>query len=193
MSSKSRIEAMLFAAGRSVPEETLAAALAPDEDLRDILLQLDDDYLERGVGLVRTAGGWGIRTKEESSDVATQVRPDDKRITRAALETLATIACYQPVTRSEIERIRGVQLSPGVMQQLLEAEFIRPGTRRDTPGRPLTWTVTEEFLESFDLMKVSDLPAYSRLKEAGVFELPRAASAGDDGELAIGSRNDDIQ
>lgn len=175
MTSKMRIEAMLFAAGRSLREEELELGLDAGDDLLDVLRELDDDYAGRGVCVVRTANGWGIRTREDSSDIATQLAPAD-RITRAALETLAAIACYQPVTRSEIERVRGVQLSPGVMQQLLENGFIRPGPRRDTPGRPLTWTVTEQFLEAYDLMSVADLPAYDRLKAAGVFSLPAANS-----------------
>lgn len=178
--SKMRLEAMLFASGQSLDENRLSEALDNGQDLLKLLRELDDDYAHRGVRIVRTASGWAVRTREDSSDIATTMLPEQNRLTRAALEALAVIASYQPVTRSEIERVRGVQLSPGVMRQLLDAGYIHPGSRRDTPGRPLTWMTTNAFLEAYDLLKVSDLPSFGRLQEAGVFELPKLQAETED-------------
>lgn len=180
--TKYRIEAALFEAGRSMTEQELEEFIGDDESLTDILLELAVDYDPRGVQIVQAAGGWSLRTKSEASDLTPPFSVEPERLTRAAMETLAAIACFQPVTRSEVERIRGVQLSPGVMMQILEASLIKPGPRRETPGRPLTWAVTTEFLESYDLMSIEDLPSYRRAKEAGLLVLPQMpTSAGDEG------------
>jgi len=166
------LEAALFVAGRSMTEEELAAVLPPGHDLKAELAALEAGLSDRGVGLVRTAVGWALRTRPEASDLATAVVGESRRLTRAAAETLAVCACFGAVTRSEIERVRGVQISPGVVDQLLQAGFIRPGQRRDTPGRPLTWKVTDTFLEHFDLMSVDDLVSLRRMREAGLDVLP---------------------
>lgn len=165
------VEAALLGAGRSIGDEELQSFI-PELDLHAVLAELADDYAERGVCLLRTAGGWALRTRPESSDLATLLSSQPTRLTRAAMETLAVIAAFQPVTRGEIERVRGVQLSPGVMDQLLEAGFIRPGQRRETPGRPLTWMTTTEFLEGFDLHTADDLIALRRMREQDLVKLP---------------------
>lgn len=171
------LEAALLMAGRSLSVEEMSELLPDVDDVLDVLRELDDDYADRGVAIVRTASGWTLRTREESSDLATALVDPPRRLSPAALQTMVVILCYQPVTRSEIERVRGVQISPGVMQQLLEAKYVRPGPRRETPGRPLTWMSTDAFLEAYDLMSASDLPSHRRLAENGVFDLPRLQAA----------------
>lgn len=170
------VEAALFSAGRSVSEHELRAVLPADVVLEHVLSALNDDYAERGITIVKVATGWALRTKPDSSDLATVIAKDPPRLTRAAMETLSVVACFQPVTRSEIERVRGVQLSPGVMDQLLAASFVRPGPRRETAGRPLTWMVTEQFLEVFDLHAVEDLVGFRRMREQNLLTLPNVKS-----------------
>jgi len=176
------LEAALLSSGRSLSVEEIRQLLPADHDPIDVLRQLDDDYQEHGIMVCKTAGGWTLRTREEASDLASSLVEEPKKLSQAALQTMMVILCYQPVTRSEIERVRGVQISPGVMQQLLEAKFVRPGPRRDTPGRPLTWMSTDTFLEAYDLLSPEDLPSYRRLQEAGVFDLPSIQQPPDDNE-----------
>ena len=185
------LEAALLMAGRSLTVEEISDLLPEVDDVLDVLRQLDDDYAERGVAIVRTAAGWTLRTREQSSDLATALVEPPRRLSPAALQTMIVILCYQPVTRSEIERVRGVQISPGVMQQLLEAKYVRPGPRRETPGRPLTWMSTDAFLDAYDLMSADDLPSHRRLAESGVFDLPRLQAAMSDPE-ATPDGNDPI-
>lgn len=169
---KNIVEAALLSVGRSLTEDELASFLPPGVDLLALLTELANDYSDRGVCIVKAAGGWALRTRSEASDLATRLAPDHQKLTRAATETLAVVAAFQPVTRSEIERVRGVQLSPGVIDQLLSAEYIKPGPRRDTPGRPLTWMTTDLFLEAFDLLNPDDIVALRRMKEANLNTLP---------------------
>lgn len=170
------VEAALFSAGRTLSEQELQAVLPAGVVLANVLLELARDHADRGVSIVKVSGGWALRTRPESSDLATMLAEGPARLTRAALETMAVIACFQPVTRTEIERVRGVQLSPGVMDQLLAAGYVRPGPRRETVGRPLTWMATEEFLEVYDLNAVEDLATFRRMREQNLLTLPNLKS-----------------
>ena len=165
------VEALLFAAGEPLSEAALAQRLGDAADIAGLLRDLAEIYRERGVNLVRLAGGWAFRT---APDLAAQLRierPVARKLSRAAVETLAVIAYHQPVTRAEIEEIRGVALGKGTLDTLLEAGWVRPKGRRMTPGRPLLWVTTKGFLTHFGLDALGDLPAIDELRAAGLLDL----------------------
>jgi segregation and condensation protein B len=164
------IEAYLFASPDPVTEEALAERLPEGTDVPALMAELAGHYARRGVNLSRVAGKWAFRT---APDLATHLRIETqvgRKPSRAAVETLAIIAYHQPVTRSEVEEIRGVAASRGTFDVLLEAGWIRPVGRRRTPGRPATWGTTEEFLEHFGLDEISDLPGIDELKASGMLD-----------------------
>jgi segregation and condensation protein B len=164
------VEALLFASAKPVTEEELAAHLPADADVKAILARLADDYAGRGIQLMEVAGGWAIRT---APDLASALRLSvevPRRLSRAAIEALAIIAYHQPVTRAEIEEIRGVSVSKGTIDVLLETGWIRPRGRRKAPGRPLTFGTTEAFLSHFGLETISDLPGLDELKGTGLLD-----------------------
>jgi segregation and condensation protein B len=167
------IEALLFASAQPLDASTLAERLPDDADIDSILAELADMYAGRGVNLVRVAGGFVFRT---APDLAQKLRIEThitRKLSRAAVETLAIIAYHQPVTRAEIEQIRGVGLSKGTLDFLFEQNWIRPMGRRRAPGKPVTWGTTEFFLEHFGLAALEDLPGMDELKAAGLLD-PRA-------------------
>lgn len=176
MSDVSRLEAILFAAGRSIPDDELLSMLPTGANHLRLLAELNEQYQDRGLQVIRAAGGWTLRTNPDASDIATAMIKEPLRLTKAAFETLVVIASFQAITRSEIERVRGVQLSPGVMDQLLAADLIHPGPRRDTPGRPSTWSVTTQFFELFDIVSMEDLIAFRKMRERGDLTLPAMKS-----------------
>jgi segregation and condensation protein B len=181
------VEAALRSSPGPIREDELARLLMPHgaTAVHDVLSVLAAEYEGRGVQLHQSQLGWSLRTPVEASDLARELADEPLRLTRAALETLVTIAVYQPVTRSEIERIRGVQLSPGILDVLLASDLVRPGRRRDGPGRPLTWGTTEVFLDHFNLAGIADLAAFERARDAGLLTLPPArADAGEDPEIS---------
>ncbi|MFQ5957783.1 MAG: SMC-Scp complex subunit ScpB [Alphaproteobacteria bacterium] len=162
------LEALLFAASEPLDEGTLAERLPCDADVAALLARLKDDYADRGVNLVRVGGKWALCT---AADLAPYLRRHvdvPRKLSRAAVETLAIIAYHQPVTRAEIEEMRGVSLSRGTLDILLEAGWIRPKGRRNTPGRPATWVTTDAFLAHFGLDSVGDLPGVEELRAAGL-------------------------
>ena len=191
------LEAMLFAAVEPVDEDVLISRMPEGVDVPALLQELSEHYARRGVNLTRVAGKWAFRT---AGDLAPHLRIEVKvprKLSRAAVETLAIIAYHQPVTRGEVEEIRGVALSRGTLDVLLEAGWIKPVGRRRTPGRPATWGTTAAFLEHFSLNSVTDLPGVEELKAAGLLDarpiqtifgqvaegdLPSHAVAGDDDE-----------
>lgn len=162
------LEALLFASSEPLDEETLAGRIGPEVGL--LLEELRAHYAPRGVTLVRTGGGWAFRT---AVDLAPELRREEevsRKLSRAAIETLAIIAYHQPVTRGEIESIRGVATSKGTLDLLMEHGWIRPGKRRETPGRPLTWITTDHFLDHFGLESLRDLPSVDDLRAAGLLD-----------------------
>ena len=164
------LEAMLFASAEPLDEKDLAARLPEYVDLPETLTRLQEDYAGRGVNLVRIGGKWTFRTAADLSWLLSKESTEKRKLSRAAIETLAIIAYHQPVTRAEIEELRGVSTSAGSVDVLLETGWIRPRGRRKTPGRPLTYGTTEEFLSHFGLDAVGDLPGLEELKSTGMFD-----------------------
>jgi len=164
------LEALLFASTEPLDTKTLAARLPEDVDVRAALTQLQADYAGRGINLVRVAGKWMFRTANDLAWLLARDIVETRKLSRAALETLAIIAYHQPVTRAEIEEIRGVSTSKGTLDVLLETNWIRPRGRRKSPGRPLTFGTTEAFLSHFGLEALGDLPGVEELKGAGLLD-----------------------
>ncbi len=164
------VEALLFASPEPVDEKEIAGRLGEDADVAACLRQLVEDYGGRGVAPVRIAGKWSFRTAVDLGADLKIMSVRRRRLSRAALETLAIIAYHQPVTRAEVESIRGVSLSRGTLDLLLEIGWIRPSGRRRTTGRPLQWRTSGEFLEHFGLDSADDLPGRDELLAAGLLD-----------------------
>src|SRR3954463_9314121 len=164
------LEALLFASAEPLDEKTLAARLPQGADVKVVLKQLQAEYAPRGVNLVRVAGKWAFRTANDLAWLLARDSVEPKKLSRAANETLAIIAYHQPVTRAEIEDIRGVSVSKGTIDVLMETGWIRPRGRRKAPGRPLTFGTTQAFLEHFGLEAIGDLPGLDELKGTGLFD-----------------------
>ena len=178
------MEAVIFAAGSPVDSATLAAQLPDGTDVEAGLARLAAHYQHRGIHLVKVAGGWTFRTAPDLAEHLTVHRVVRRRLSRAALETLAIVAYHQPVTRSEVEEIRGVHLGRGTLDLLLEAGWIAPKGRRRTPGRPVTWVTTQAFMEHFGLESLDDLPGVDELESVGLLE-ETDAQAGMPGEVPV--------
>jgi segregation and condensation protein B len=180
------VEALLFAAAQPLDEAALAERLPRGADLRSLLMTLQAFYAPRGVNLVRVAGKWAFRTAEDLSFLLHRETTDERKLSRAALETLAIVAYHQPVTRAEIEEIRGVTVAKGTIDLLMETGWLRIRGRRKVPGRPVTFGTTPAFLDHFGLEAIGDLPGLDDLKAAGML----------DGRLPPGFRipipNDDL-
>ena len=164
------VEALLFASPEPLSPEEIAARLPEGCDAEAALDALARRYAGRGVTLSRAGRGWAFRTAEDVARVLSREVVETKPLSRAAVETLAIIAYHQPVTRAEIEEIRGVAVSKGTLDALMERGWVRLGRRRETPGRPATFTVTEGFLDHFGLGSARDLPGLKELREAGLLE-----------------------
>jgi segregation and condensation protein B len=178
------VEALLFAAPEPLEEEALRRHLPEGADLEAILAELARHYDGRGVALARLGGGWTFRT---APDLAERLRirlAAPRKLSRAALECLAIIAYHQPITRVELETVRGVATSRGTLDILIEAGWIRPGRRRLTPGRPLTWVTTRQFLVQFGLDTLDALPGIEELKAAGLIDARSAIATLPGGALA---------
>jgi segregation and condensation protein B len=160
----------LFASAEPLDERTLQARLPDDVDVGAALAQLKEEYASRGVNLVRVAGKWTFRTADDLSWLLSRESVETRKLSRAAIETLSIIAYHQPVTRAEIEEIRGVSTSKGTLDVLLETGWIRPRGRRKTPGRPLTFGTSDAFLAHFGLEQLTDLPGLDELKGSGLFD-----------------------
>jgi segregation and condensation protein B len=164
------VEALLFAAAEPLDEASLAKLLPPEVDVAALLDQLRSEYSGRGVNLVEVAGKWQFRTAADLAFLLRKESVEQHKLSRAAIETLAIIAYHQPATRAEIEDIRGVMVSKGTLDALLEAGWIRIRGRRRTPGRPVTYGTTETFLTHFGLEQIGDLPGLEELKAAGFLD-----------------------
>ena len=171
------LEALLFAAPEPLSEDELTRRLGEEIDVPALLRELGEIYAQRGVNLVRLAGGWTFRTAPDLAPNLRSERTVSRKLSRAAVETLAIIAYHQPVTRAEIEAIRGVALTRGTLDRLLEAGWVQPKGRREGPGRPLTWATTPGFLAHFGLDSVGELPGIDELRAAGLLDIGPAVLA----------------
>ena len=171
------LEAVLFAAAEPLERATIARHLPKGTDVDMLIDEIERQYSGRGVNLVRAAGKVALRTASDLGHVLRFERDQPRKLSRAAVETLAIIAYHQPVTRAEIEEIRGVVISKGTLDVLMEAGWIKPHGHRETPGRPATWVVTEGFLSHFGLNSRDDLPGLDELRAAGLLDARSAVSA----------------
>ena len=165
------IEALLFAAAEPLSDSDLASRLPPGADVAAGLAALRERYQGRGVELVEVARRWRFQTAPDLAFLMTVEREEPRRLSRAAQETLAIIAYHQPVTRADIEAVRGVQASRGTLDVLLEQGLVRMRGRRRSPGRPVTYGTTDRFLEHFGLASLVDLPGAAEMKAAGLLDL----------------------
>ena len=164
------VEAILFASAEPVALRELLGRMPHGCDPGEALARLRQRYQGRGVQVVRVGEAWAIRTAPDLGFLMQKETVEMRKLSRAAVETLAIVAYHQPVTRAEIEEIRGVSVSRGTIDQLLELDWIRLGRRRMTPGRPVTFTVTEAFLDHFSLETARDLPGIKELRQAGLLD-----------------------
>ena len=164
------LEALLFASKEPLDEKILAARLPAGADLKAALEILRREYASRGVNLVKVGGKWAFRTASDLAWLLTREAIHPRKLSRAAIETLAIIAYHQPVTRAEIEDVRGVTISKGTIDVLLETGWIRPRGRRKVPGRPITYGTSDAFVSHFGLEQLSDLPGLDELKGSGLLD-----------------------
>jgi len=164
------VEAALFAAEEPLSAADLALHVGAGVDVAAALAELQDHYAGRGVELVERGGRWHFQTAADLAHILRREREESRRLSRAAVETLAIIAYHEPVSRAEIEAIRGVQISKGTLDVLMEAGWVRPAGRREVPGRPLTFATTQDFLTHFGLESRRDLPGIDDLRAAGLLD-----------------------
>jgi len=177
------VEAILFASAEPVTVAELNARMPHGADAARVLPELERRYEGRGVRVVRVGDAWALRTAPDLGFLMQKETLETKKLSRAAIETLAIIAYHQPATRAEIEEIRGVAVSRGTVDQLVELDWIRFGRRRETPGRPVTYVTTRAFLDHFGLASAKDLPGLSELRAAGLLDnRPPPGKGLDDGE-----------
>ena len=172
------LEAVLFAAEEPLDEASLKERLPAGANVKAVLARLADDYAERGIRLARIADRWTFHTAPDLAPVLRREREVPRKLSRAAVETLAVIAYHQPVTRAEIEEIRGVSLSKGTLDVLLQSGWVRLRGRRKVPGRPVTYGTSDEFMLHFALESLDDLPGIEELRAAGLLDLSRDAELG---------------
>ena len=164
------VEALIFSSAEPVSYSELQKTITDNKQLDKILIALEKKYMSSGVNLYTISNSYAFRTSSEVSEYLNIERIVPKPLSRAATETLAIIAYHQPITRSEIENIRGVSLSRGTIDLLLELGWIKPGQRRATPGNPLTWKTSNNFLDHFGLKEINDLPGIEDLKSSGLLD-----------------------
>jgi len=167
---KNLVEAILFAASEPLDISTIKSKLKTGADVLKILYELQNDYSERGVNLVQLADKWSFRTADDLSSKLKKEIIIQKKLSKAAIETLAIIAYHQPVTRSEIEEIRGVSFSTGTLEILFELAWVKPNGRKEIPGKPLLYVTTDKFLNHFNINSLNDLPNADELLAAGLID-----------------------
>ncbi len=165
-----KVEAILFAAAEPLDVETIRSRIGKAVDVDKILLSLQKYYSSRGINLVCIKNKWSFRTSDDLSELMSLQKPAQKKLSKAAIETLAIIVYHQPVTRSEIEEIRGVAFASGTMEILLELNWVRPAGRKNVPGKPIQYATTDDFLSHFNLNNLSDLPNVEELTSAGLID-----------------------
>ena len=164
------LEAILFASGSPVLEEDLKDKMINKKEFKKEIESLKEFYQNRGINLIKTGNKWSFRTAESIKDDLTILKTQKRKLSRAAIETLSIIAYQQPITRSEIENIRGVQMGRGSIDHLMEIGWIKPSGRKNIPGKPALWVTTELFMEHFGIENISDLPSKEELKASGFLE-----------------------
>ena len=165
-----QVEAILFAASEPLDIETIEKRLQSSLNLKKILENLQKIYKKRGINLVCIKNKWSFRTAEDLSKLMALQKSTQKKLSKATIETLAIIVYHQPVTRSEIEEIRGVSFASNTLEILLELDWVRPAGRKDVPGKPIQYATTENFLNHFNIQKLSDLPTVDELGSAGLID-----------------------
>ena len=165
-----QVEAILFAASEPLDIETIEKRVESTTNLKKILEQLQLDYSERGINLIWIKEKWSFRTSSDLANLMSLQKSVEKKLSRATLETLAIIVYHQPVTRSEIEEIRGVAFGTNTIETLLELDWVRPAGRKDVIGKPIQYATTENFLHHFNIQKLTDLPTVDELSSAGLID-----------------------
>ena len=169
-SIEKEIEAIVFAAAEPLDIETIENKISKKTNVEKILLKLQSEYKDRGINLVCISKKWSFRTSPNLSEIMKQEKTVEKKLSRAAIETLAIIVYHQPVTRAEIEEIRGVAFGTNTLEILMELNWVKPGGRKDVPGKPIQYVTTDDFLSHFNLQKLSDLPTVDELGAAGLID-----------------------
>ena len=169
-SLEKEIEAIVFAAAEPLDIETIENKISKKTDVQKILLKLQKEYSDRGINLVCISKKWSFRTSPNLSNLMTQEKTVEKKLSRAAVETLAIIVYHQPVTRAEIEEIRGVAFGTNTLEILMELNWVKHEGRKNVPGKPIQYGTTDEFLSHFNLQKLSDLPTVNELGSAGLID-----------------------
>ena len=164
------IEAIVFAAAEPLDIETIESKISKKINVLKVLEKLKEEYSKRGINLVCISKKWSFRTSPTLSNLMLQEKTVEKKLSKAAIETLAIIVYHQPVTRAEIEEIRGVAFGTNTLEILMQLNWVKPGGRKDVPGRPIQYVTTDEFLSHFNLQKLSDLPTIDELGAAGLIE-----------------------
>ena len=165
-----QIEAILFAASEPLDVETIESRIKTNSNILAILKKLKIDYKNRGINLICIKNKWSFRTAEDLSKLMSLQKSTQKKLSKATIETLSIIVYHQPVTRSEIEEIRGVSFASNTLDTLLELDWVRPSGRKDVPGRPIQYSTTENFLNHFNIQNLSDLPTVEELGSAGLID-----------------------
>ena len=165
-----QVEAILFAASEPLDLETIEKRLQTSSNLKKILESLQQTYKKRGINLVNIKNKWSFRTSDDLSKLMALQKSTHKKLSKATIETLAIIVYHQPVTRSEIEEIRGVAFATNTLEILLELDWVRHAGRKDVPGKPIQYATTENFLNHFNIQKISDLPTIDELGSAGLID-----------------------
>ncbi len=169
-SIEKEIEGVVFAAAEPLDVETIENKISKKADVQKLLLKLQSEYKDRGINLVCISKKWSFRTSPNLSTLMTQEKTFEKKLSKAAIETLAIIVYHQPVTRAEIEEIRGVAFGTNTLEILMELNWVKPGGRKEVPGKPIQYKTTDDFLSHFNLQKLSDLPTVDELGAAGLID-----------------------
>ncbi len=187
------LEAVLFTSQEMQSEKDLSVFFPEGTDIATLLEHLQQQYQNRGVNLVKRGKGWGFRTAPDLAERLEIKKIETRPLSRAAIETLSIVAYHQPVTRAEVEQIRGVSISKSTFEILVAENLIKPGKRRDVPGRPLTWVTTQNFLDAFGLENLKQLPNLQELKEAGLLSMTPPQFAGQDIQAELPLAAEDME